>query len=156
MKLFVRIIHLLFLKIQNAKKIYYKYLFNSAGKNISIWGNINLKNPQNIKIGNNVSFNDGCYVNGYGGIEIGDNVAISANAIIVSTSLDINMLREKKHINKSIKIGDNVQIGAGAIILPGVKIGNNVMVGAGTVVTKEFGDNVVIAGNPGKILKQIK
>ena len=42
----------------------------------------------------------------------------------------------------------------GAIICPGVTLGNNVIVGAGSVVTKSFGDNVVIAGNPARIIKE--
>lgn len=55
-----------------------------------------------------------------------------------------------------ITIGDNVWIGGGAIILAGVNLGDNVVVGAGSVVTKSFGDNVVIAGNPARVIKELK
>lgn len=55
-----------------------------------------------------------------------------------------------------ITIGDNVWIGGGAMILAGVTLGDNVVVGAGSVVTKSFGDNVVIAGNPARIIKTIE
>jgi maltose O-acetyltransferase len=41
-------------------------------------------------------------------------------------------------------------------ILPGVTIGNGVTIGAGSVVTKNVPDNVVVAGNPAKIIKQLK
>ena len=54
-----------------------------------------------------------------------------------------------------ITIGDNCWIGAGAIINPGVTLGNNVVVGSGSVVTKSFPDNVVIAGNPAKVIKKL-
>ena len=49
-------------------------------------------------------------------------------------------------------IGDNVFIGQGSIILPNTKIGNNVIIGAGSVVAKDVPDNVVIAGNPWRVL----
>lgn len=49
-------------------------------------------------------------------------------------------------------IGDNVFIGMNAMILMGSKIGNNCIVGACSVVSGSFPDNVVIAGNPAKII----
>lgn len=58
-------------------------------------------------------------------------------------------------ITKPITIGDNVYIGNNVIILPGVQIGSNVIVGAGSVITKNIPDNVIIAGNPARIIKGI-
>lgn len=54
-----------------------------------------------------------------------------------------------------ITIGDNAWFGGRVTVLPGVTLGNNVVVGAGSVVTKSFGDDVVIAGNPARVIKQI-
>lgn len=143
-------------KLLDLKTLYYSYLFEECGNRFKIWGNCNIKNPHKIKIGNNVSLNDGCYLNGLGGIEIGNDVAISANSIIVSTALDPNTLKYKKeHINKNIIIGNNVQIGVGAIVLSGVKIGNNVVVGAGTIVTKDIESDCIVVGNPAKILRKL-
>ena len=42
------------------------------------------------------------------------------------------------------------------MINPGVILGDNVVVGSGAVVTKSFGDNVVIAGNPAVVIKTIE
>jgi maltose O-acetyltransferase len=54
-----------------------------------------------------------------------------------------------------ITIGDNCWIGGHAVINPGVTLGDNVVVASGAVVTKSFGDNVVIGGNPARVLKEI-
>ena len=55
-----------------------------------------------------------------------------------------------------VVIGNNVWIGGSVTILPGVTIGNNVTVGAGAVVTRDVPDNVVVAGNPAKVIRHIK
>lgn len=54
-----------------------------------------------------------------------------------------------------ITIGDNCFIGAGVIILPGVTIGNNVIVGAGSVVTKSVPENMIVGGNPARIINTV-
>lgn len=54
-----------------------------------------------------------------------------------------------------VKIGDYVYLGANSLIMPGVSIGNNVLVAAGSVVTKSIPDNVVVAGNPAKVICSI-
>ena len=68
---------------------------------------------------------------------------------------------EKDKRNKGLEyahkiiIGNDVWIGGNVAILPGVTIGDNVVIGAGTVVNKNVPDNVVIAGNPFKIIKEL-
>ena len=54
-----------------------------------------------------------------------------------------------------IIIGDYVYIGSGAKILPGCIVGDNVLIAAGSVVTKSIPSNVVVAGNPAKIIGSI-
>ena len=54
-----------------------------------------------------------------------------------------------------ITLGDNVWIGGNVVVNPGVTIGDNSVIGAGSVVTKNIPDNVVAAGNPCRIIKQI-
>jgi maltose O-acetyltransferase len=54
-----------------------------------------------------------------------------------------------------VTIGNDCWIGGRAIICPGVSIGDNVVVGAGSVVTKDVPSNVVVGGNPAKILRYL-
>lgn len=53
-------------------------------------------------------------------------------------------------------IGDNVNLGANVCIIGDIRIGNNVIVGAGSVIVKDVPDNVIVAGNPAKIIRQNK
>lgn len=52
------------------------------------------------------------------------------------------------------EIGDDVEVGANAVIIGGIRIGNNVTVGAGAVVVKDVPNNVVVAGNPARIIRE--
>jgi acetyltransferase-like isoleucine patch superfamily enzyme len=47
-------------------------------------------------------------------------------------------------------------IGAGAVILPGVTIGERAVVGAGAVVTKDVPSDVVVVGNPARVLREVE
>lgn len=83
-------------------------------------------------------------------ISIGDNVTITGVKILTHDA----SLKKKVGYTKTgkVHIGNNVFIGWGSIILPDTKIGDNVVIGAGTVVAKDIPDNVVVAGNPLRIL----
>lgn len=54
-----------------------------------------------------------------------------------------------------VKIGNWVYIGSNSLIMPGVTISDNVLVAAGSVVTKSIPPNVIVAGNPAKIIGNI-
>lgn len=58
-------------------------------------------------------------------------------------------------IGGGASIGDFSFLGLGAVVLPGVKIGKNVKVAANSVVNKDLEDNVIVAGNPARVIKKI-
>jgi maltose O-acetyltransferase len=136
--------------------IYYYFLLYKCGQGLVIHGHCQIKHPLGITLGDNVGINDDAYLNGMGGIIIGNNVSISAKSIIISTGLDpMSLKTSKNHITNKVMIGNNVQIGAGAIVLPGVTIGDNTLVGAGAIVTKDVIGNCIVAGNPARIIRYI-
>ena len=53
------------------------------------------------------------------------------------------------------EIGNNVFIGINSIILMGTQIGNNVIIEAGSVVGGKIPDNVVVAGNPARVVRTL-
>ena len=54
-----------------------------------------------------------------------------------------------------VVIEDGVVIGANAVVLEGVRIGKGSVVAAGAVVTENVPENVVVAGMPAKIIKNV-
>ena len=90
-------------------------------------------------------------------VRIGDFVFIGPNVSIYTAChpLDVESRNKILEWAEPVTIGNNVWIGGSVTILPGVKIGDNVVVGAGSVVTKDIPDNVVVGGNPARILKHL-
>lgn len=80
------------------------------------------------------------------GIHIGPDSYVAFGAVILSHDMTRNLRLDTR-------IGARCFIGAHSIILPGVTIGDGVIVGAGSVVTKDAPPNVVIAGNPARVLR---
>lgn len=112
-----------------------------------------------LKIGDNVVFGDDCHVGCINEIEIGNGVLIGSKVLITDhahgNSIDERLPRERELFSKgAVIIGDNCWIGENVAILPNVKIGKNCIIGANSVVTKSFGDNTVIAGNPAVEIKK--
>jgi acetyltransferase-like isoleucine patch superfamily enzyme len=86
------------------------------------------------------------------GVHIQDNCLIASGVTILSHD-------HCKRINNQpllldTYIGKRCFIAVGATILPGVKIGDEVIVGAGSVVTKNVPSNVIVAGNPARIIRE--
>ena len=125
------------------------------------WNDFNIvRGIQNIKLGNDVWVGYFCFIDGSGGLKIGNKVSISSGVhIITHDSSNYRQFDLKKdpiegsHINRApVKIGNNVQIGTNSVILPGVTIGNNVVVGALTLINKDIPDNCRAVGSPMKII----
>lgn len=109
-----------------------------------------------LKIGKNLNVQNGsmidishCWL-----ISIGDNVTLAPRAHILAHDASTKKFINYTKIGK-VEIGNNVFIGAGSIILPNVKIGDNVIIGANSVVCKNIESNVVVAGNPAKVINTL-
>ncbi|MBU0982132.1 acyltransferase [Patescibacteria group bacterium] len=112
------------------------------------------KNAQ-IKIGKNCRLN-GLKCHCADSIEIGNDCLIGSSTIM---DTDFHTFDDPEHIlfgnskSKSINIGNQVWLGGQSALLKGSEIGDKSVVGFRAVVTKSYGANVVVAGNPAKVVK---
>lgn len=134
-----------------------KKLFGKIGKNFEIEPPFHCDYGTNMEIGENFYANFNFLVLDDGLVKIGDDVLIAPNvSIFTATHLIDPKLRPKNaDYTKAVTIGNNVWIGGGSIINPGVTIGDNSVIGSGSVVTKNIPANVVAAGDPCRIIKNI-
>ena len=128
-------------------------LIPNRGENVDIRTPLAGVNLGKVVIGNNVVIMNGSLMMASGGITIEDNTMLAANVQLISNNHDLDVRAVITCL--PIHIKKNCWIGAGATILRGVTIGENAVVGAGSVVTKDVPDNVIVAGNPAKIIKRI-
>jgi maltose O-acetyltransferase len=141
------------------RRLFYSMYFKKMGKNVIINSNSYFEAPDQIEIGNDCSFNRGCWISGGGGLVLHDDVIIGPKVIIHSANHNYSNpnipIRTQGHTFKKVEIHNNVWICAGAIILPRVTIYENSIIGAGAVVTKDVLANSLFGGSPAKFIKNI-
>jgi maltose O-acetyltransferase len=110
-----------------------------------------------ITIGARTFINYGAVLLDVAPITIGADVQVGPNVQFLTATHPVEAAarRAKWESAKPITIGDNVWLGGGVIILPGVSIGENAVVGAGAVVTKDMPANVVVVGNPARVIRTL-
>jgi len=106
-----------------------------------------------IKIGNNCGFS-GTVIGAFKGIYLGENVRCGANTLITDSDWHLDDMRVGEPIE--VYIEDNVWLGINSIVLKGVRIGVNSVIGANSVVVKDIPANVIAAGNPCRVIKNIQ
>lgn len=111
-----------------------------------------------IEIGNNVATNNNIFLCSRKSIKIGDKTLIGRDVVIMDHNGHGIKADERNLPGTAIgvEIGENVWLGNNVVILPGTLIGKNSIVGANSVVKGNFLENVIIQGNPAKIIKKIE
>jgi len=109
-----------------------------------------------IEIGDYVMISPGTRISACHEIIIG-NAVMMANGVYITDS-DWHGIYDRVERPKEphpVHLKDNVWLGDHATVLKGVTIGENSIVAAGSVVTRDVPANVVVAGNPAKVVKQL-
>lgn len=136
-------------------KLYEPFLKN-VGVNFKVASQAMIYNPNGLEVGDHVYIGFNSYL-GQGEIILANEVLIG-NFVSITASNHLrkgNSYRFGGYESKIVCIGKGTWLGANTCILAGVSIGSGSVVAAGSVVTKSFGDNIVIGGVPAKVLKNL-
>jgi acetyltransferase-like isoleucine patch superfamily enzyme len=105
-----------------------------------------------IEIGDNCGFS-GTVIGAFKFIKLGNNVRCGANTLI--TDSDWHLEDYRSGTPADIIIGNNVWLGVNSTILKGVTIGDNSLIGANSLVNKSIPSNVIAAGNPCRVIREL-
>ena len=145
------------------------------GKDVKIYDFVNLYGCEigdRTKIGTFVEIQKGaqigsnCKISSHTficeGVTIEDNVFVGHNVTFINdtypraTSESGNLQTEEDWAVEPILVKCGASIGSSATILSNVTIGENAIVGAGSVVTGDVPPGTIVAGNPAKIIREIR
>jgi maltose O-acetyltransferase len=134
-----------------------KELFGSTGGAIFVEPSFRCDYGCNIHVGENFYANFDCVILDVAPVRIGRNCLLAPQVGIYTAfhPLDPVARSSGKELAAPITLGDDCWIGGHATINPGVTLGNNVVVASGAVVTKSFGDNVLLAGVPARVVRRL-
>jgi len=145
------------------------------GENVKLSKFINLYGcsiGENTKIGafveiqKNAAIGKNCKISSHSflceGVTIEDNVFVGHNVTFTNdiypraTTSQGKLQTDKDWNCTPTLVKTGASIGSSSTLLCGITIGENAIVGAGSVVTKDVPSNTIVAGNPAKILREIK
>lgn len=132
-------------------------LFGSVGEGIHVEPTLRCDYGYNIHVGDEFYANYDCVLLDVCDVTIGDSCMLGPGVHIYTAThpLDAQERAAGPEYGKPVTIGDNVWVGGRAVVNPGVTIGDNAVVASGAVVTEDVPENVVVGGNPARVVREL-
>jgi maltose O-acetyltransferase len=135
-----------------------KTLFGSCGPGFYVEPPFRCDYGYNISVGERFYANFDCVMLDCAPIRIGDDCLLAPGVHIYTAThpLDAALRATGAESACPVTIGNKVWIGGRAVINPGLTIGDNAIIGSGAVVTRDVPANVVVAGNPARVIRRLE
>ena len=133
-------------------------LFGAVGEGVDIKQPFFCDYGSNIYAGDRLFVNYDCVILDCNVVRFGRDVLLGPKVQIYTAHhpLDPDVRRTLIEMASPVEIGDDVWVGGGAIICPGVRVGSGSTIGAGSVVTRDVPERVLAAGNPCRVIRELK
>jgi len=131
--------------------------FKKCGKNFQVAKGIIINYSRNIEIGDDVYLAHNIWLNGTGGLKIGNGVIVSPGVVIATTKhvYENRSISKFKSQNAPINIGDGTWITSNCVISMNTSIGKGCIIGACSSVTNTIPDYTFAGGVPAKFIKSL-
>lgn len=136
------------------RQIVAKKLFKKCGDGFVANEGCRFNYGHRLEVGDNVSWNAGCYIDTKGGVKMGDFAMLTEYVKIFTHSHSEHDHMQREY--NGVEIGAYAKVYTNATILPGVKLGTGAVVGTGAIVTKSVDDFTLVTGIPAKVQRMRK
>ena len=131
-----------------------KKLFKKCGDGLVANEGCRFNYGHRIEVGENVSWNSGCFIDSKGGVKMGDFAMLTEYVKIFTHSHSEHDHMQREY--NGVEIGDYAKVYTNATILPGVKLGTGAVVATGAIVTKSVDDFMLVSGVPARVQRARK
>lgn len=131
-----------------------KKLFKKCGDGFVANEGCRFNYGHRIEVGENVSWNSGCFIDSKGGVKMGDFAMLTEYVKIFTHSHSEHDHMQREY--NGVEIGDYAKVYTNATILPGVKLGTGAVVATGAIVTKSVDDFMSVSGVPARVQRARK
>lgn len=131
-----------------------KKLFKKCGNGFVANEGCRFNYGHRIEVGENVSWNSGCFIDSKGGVKMGDFAMLTEYVKIFTHSHSEHDHMQREY--NGVEIGDYAKVYTNATILPGVKLGTGAVVATGAIVTKSVDDFMLVSGVPARVQRARK
>jgi maltose O-acetyltransferase len=142
---------------QEERRRILRELFGAGGEDVWVQPPFYCDYGSNIRLGKKFFFNFNCVLLDVCLVRVGDYTLFGPAVQIYTATHPFDAeLRRKQEFGRPVEIGSDVWVGGAAIICPGVRIAARSVIGAGSVVTRDIPEGVFAAGNPCRVVRDLK
>lgn len=133
-------------------------LLGHVGEHVEVLSPLTVDYGYNVSIGDRSFLNHGAHLMDCAPITLGSHVFVGPN--LGAYTAEHPLVAEERNrgleLARPIVVEDDVWIGGDVTILAGVRVGRGSVVGAGSVVTRDVPAGVVAAGNPCRVIREVR